>query len=342
VQNPFRPLPLAPGTLLACLSLTGCRGSPSALDPQGPAAERLAQLWWAIFAVIGVAVLITLALVGYALFARRSAGTDEETSIRVERRLIIGGGIALPLVLVFILMALNVAAGAAVQGHSGKPAGVALADAPDVEIEVIGHRFWWEIRYRNPEFVTANELHIPVGRPVAISLTSIDVIHSFWVPQLHGKIDLTPGRTTYLVLEADRPGVFRGQCAEFCGIQHALMGFLVVAEVPELHEEWRQRQAQPAEIETEEQEEGLRIFVEAGCGTCHAIAGTEADGRLGPDLSNFGARRTIGAATVVNNRGNLGGWIIDPQSIKPGNLMPPQRLESDQLLTLLDFLEGLG
>jgi cytochrome c oxidase subunit II len=325
---------------VACLVLAGCDGSPSALDPQGPAARHLAELTWILLGFLGVATVGVLAVLALALLRRRGADPAAERQLRTERLLIVGGGIVLPVAIAAVLMVLNVSYVRAVDGWTGRPITAGLANG--AEVEIVGHRFWWEIRYPGEGFVTANELHIPVGRPVTISMTSIDVIHSFWVPQLHGKIDLTPGHTTYLTLEADRAGEYRGQCAEFCGVQHALMGFLVIAEEDEEHEAWRARQAEQAqEPETEQAAQGLQVFLEQGCGACHAIAGTDADGRLGPDLTHFGSRRTIGAATVPNTRGHLGGWIVDAQSIKPGNLMPPMRVGSDELLALLDFLEGL-
>jgi cytochrome c oxidase subunit II len=342
VGKRLRPRHAAVWAALACAGLTGCSGSPSALDPQGPAAERLALLSWAIFAFLGVITVAVLAVVALALFRRRSATPAEEAQLRVERRLIVGGGIVLPVIVAVVLMILNVGAGVAVAGHSGKPAGIGLGPGAAAEIEVIGRQFWWEVRYPGQGIVTANEIHIPVGRRVPVAFRSVDVIHAFWVPQLHGKIDLTPGHETYLVLEASRAGVFRGQCAEYCGVQHALMGLLVVAQPEEEYDAWLAGQAEPAtEPETDEQELGLETFLRVGCGSCHAIAGTPAEGQLGPDLTHFGSRQTIGAATVPNDRGNLGGWIVDPQRIKPGNLMPPQRVGSDELAALLDYLESL-
>lgn len=320
--------------------LAGCGGSPSALDPQGPAARRLAELTWVLLGVLGVAAVAVLAVVALALFRRRGDDAGDERRLRTERLLILGGGIALPVAVAVTLTALNVGYARAVDGWTGRPITAGLANG--AEIEVVGHRFWWEVRYPQEGFVTANEIHIPVGRPVTLSLTSSDVIHSLWVPQLHGKMDLTPGHTTYLTLEADRPGTYRGVCAEFCGEQHALMGFLVIAEDEDEHDAWRARQAQSAAAPgTEEAARGLEVFLEQGCGACHAIAGTPAGGRLGPDLTHFGSRQTIGAATVPNTRGHLGGWVVNAQSVKPGNLMPPMRLDADELLALLDYLEGL-
>jgi cytochrome c oxidase subunit II len=293
-----------------------------------------------LLGVLGVATVAVLAVVALALFRRRGDDPGDERRLRTERLLIVGGGILLPVAIAVTLTALNVGYVRAVDGWTGRPITAGLANG--AEIEVVGHRYWWEVRYPQEGFVTANEIHIPVGRPVTLSLTSSDVIHSLWVPQLHGKMDLTPGHTTYLTLEADHAGTYRGVCAEFCGEQHALMGFLVIAEDEGEHEAWRARQAQTAaEPATEEAARGLEVFLEQGCGACHAIAGTPAGGRLGPDLTHFGSRRTIGAATVPNTRGHLGGWVVNAQSVKPGNLMPPIRLDADELLGLVDYLEGL-
>jgi cytochrome c oxidase subunit II len=315
--------------------IAGCEGRQSALDPQGPGARDIAALWWFIFALIGAITVAVLVLVAVALLRARSA--REHGSARLERRFIVGGGIVLPLVTAVVLMVATVVTIESVPELSGRP-----IEVGEPEIEVIGHRFWWEVRYPGHGITTANEIHVPAGRPIVIGMTSLDVIHSFWVPKLHGKIDLTPGHSTYITLEADRPGEYRGQCAEFCGVQHALMGMLVIAESEDDYEAWLEREAQPARSpQTDEQEAGLQAFFDVGCDACHRLRGTDADGDLGPDLTHFGARRTIGAATVENNRGNLGGWIVDAQSIKPGNLMPPMRVESDQLLNLLDYLESL-
>jgi cytochrome c oxidase subunit 2 len=212
----------------------------------------------------------------------------------------------------------------------------------EVVIDVIGHQFWWEVRYPNQEIVTANEIHIPVGEPVALRLTSADVIHSFWVPELHGKLDLTPGLTTHLLLQADQPGEYRGQCAEFCGVQHARMGLLVIAGTRADFDAWVARQQLPAAPPTDEVAiAGQQVLLGSSCVYCHTVAGTNATGTLGPDLTHLASRRTLAAATVPNTRGHLAGWIIDPQAIKPGNKMPPTNLSAEELLALLAYLETL-
>ncbi|HYC48898.1 MAG TPA: cytochrome c oxidase subunit II [Burkholderiales bacterium] len=213
-------------------------------------------------------------------------------------------------------------------------------------IEVTARQWWWDIVYDDHEpsriFRTANELHIPVGRPVVIKLKSSDVIHSFWVPNLHGKKDLIPGHTSLIQLRADQPGVYRGQCAEFCGHQHAKMAFLVIAHEPQDFERWAQSQRQPAkEPEGELQKRGREVFLSSPCIMCHRIDGTVAQGRQAPDLTHLASRRTIAAGTLPNTRGNLGGWILDPQSTKPGVMMPPVALAAADLQALLAYLESL-
>jgi cytochrome c oxidase subunit 2 len=219
-----------------------------------------------------------------------------------------------------------------------------LRDA--VNIELVGHQWWWEARYRDPdpsrEFSTANELHIPVGRPVIVTLRSNDVIHSLWIPNLQGKKDLIPGRTATLRLRADRAGTYRGQCAEFCGLEHAMMALLVEAEPDERYEAWADRQRQPAAAPADPvAQRGRDVFLGKSCVMCHTIAGTSAGAKLGPDLTHLAGRRTIASGMFPNNRGHLGGWIADPQSLKPGVNMPANALPPDDLQALLAYLETL-
>jgi cytochrome c oxidase subunit 2 len=225
----------------------------------------------------------------------------------------------------------------------------ALAQLPlrgAATIEMTAHQYWWEARYGESRssnyFTTANELHIPVGTPVQVTLHSNDVIHSFWVPNLQGKKDLIPGRTATIQLRADRAGTFRGQCAEFCGMQHANMAFLVIAEPPARYQEWTEHQRSAAAAPVSEEEKlGRRVFMGATCAQCHTISGTEAAGRIGPDLTHLASRKTIAAGMLPNTRGHLAGWILDPQQIKPGNSMPPSALAAEDLKALLAYLGTL-
>jgi cytochrome c oxidase subunit II len=225
----------------------------------------------------------------------------------------------------------------------------ALANLPmddPLTIEMTGHQWWWEIRYEDPDpsrtFTTANEVHIPVGRPVLVKLQSGDVIHSLWVPRLAGKRDLIPGRVSRMQLRADEPGVYRGQCAEFCGYQHAWMAFLVVAEPRDAYERWADAQRGSAIAPAAEQEKrGQQVFMQGTCVMCHAIQGTDANARLGPDLTHVASRQTLAAGALPNQPAHLARWIVEPQAVKPGVNMPPNRLPPADLDALVAYLSSL-
>jgi cytochrome c oxidase subunit 2 len=215
-----------------------------------------------------------------------------------------------------------------------------------IQIRVIGHQWWWEVQYRDALaqrwITTANEIHVPVGRPVVVELRSTDVIHSFWPPSLTAKRDLIPGHVNSLWLQADTVGEFRGMCAEFCGYQHAKMAFLVIAEPAASFARWLTQQRDTAASPRDSlSRRGREVFLASQCPMCHAIAGTPAGSRVGPDLTHVGSRRTIAAGTLPNTRGNLAGWVVNPQSIKPGAKMPPNALSPDDLQALLAYLETL-
>ena len=223
---------------------------------------------------------------------------------------------------------------------------LSASEAPGLTIRVLGHQWWWELEYEGADpsrsFTTANEIHVPVGVPVLLKLESTDVIHSFWVPSLMGKMDLIPGRSTTLRFTADRAGTYRGQCAEFCGLQHAKMGMLVIAQEPEAFGRWRDAQVHPRiEPASAAASAGEAAFTAAPCSMCHQIRGTGAAGRIGPDLTHLGSRSTLGAATLPMSRGNLAAWIVDPHGIKPGVNMPLVKLDPDQINTISAYLEGL-
>ena len=325
--------------ILLTLTLSACQGRVSALNPRGEGAIHIANLWWIMMiigALIYVEVLIFLAI---ALFHRRSvrAGEEQRPNItppsRNDRLFIIANGIAIPLVILFIVFGLNLNTLAALSPVGAEPA---------ITIEVIGHRWWWEVRYPHDKIVTANEIRIPVGTRVELRLTSEDVIHSLWFPELNGKTDLIPGQSNRMFLYTDHAGEYRGQCAELCGVQHAKMALYVIAQPVDEYEQWVAQQQQPAPIpQDEETLRGQQIFLGAACVYCHAIEGTSASGVIGPDLTHLASRKTLGAGAIANTRGNLAGWIIDSQAIKPGNRMPPVYLEGDDLQALLTYLESL-
>jgi cytochrome c oxidase subunit 2 len=296
----------------------------------GPHAQRIEELWWVTFGVCGAVFVAVLLAFGMALFNRKRSAP--------HARLAIGISLGISFVLLVALMYLSFGTDRALATLPG--------DEP-LKIEVTAHRWWWEARYMDPQpariFTTANELHIPVGRTVELTLRSDDVIHSFWVPNLAGKKDLIPGRTAMLRLRADKPGKYRGQCAEFCGVQHAKMAFVVVATEEASYASWEEQQRQSApEPGTEEEKRGRELFVTGTCSMCHAIKGTDANGRRAPDLTHFASRETLAAGVLPNTRGHLAGWIIDPHSVKPGVNMPAHTtLSPSDLQALLAYLGTL-
>lgn len=302
----------------------------SMLDPKGPNAQRIANLSWLLIGLGTIVFVVVMAFVLIAVFRqRRDDGTEDEAP--GGQRFIVGGVLASVAILTIVLV-----------GTFWTLAVLADDEPSGIAIHVVGHQFWWEVRYPDYGVVTANEIHIPVGEPVRLTMTSTDVIHSFWVPELTGKLDLNPNDTNVLTLQADQAGTYRGQCAEFCGLQHALMAFHVVAETPDEFAAWMTRQAQPAaEPSNEIIVRGQEVFLSAACVYCHRVGGTNAEANVGPDLTHFASRQYIAAGTIENNRGNLAGWIVDPQAIKPGNLMPGIDLPPEDLQALLSYLESL-
>ncbi len=326
--------------LFALMALSGCYARASAVAPAGPQAGRIATLWWIILTVLSLVYVLVLAALGWAAFRRRSLADDAGQRPGVERRMARTVGVAtgITAVILFAFLLLDVSTGRALESLA--------AHRHPVDITLIGHQWWWEVRYESKDathqFTTANEIHIPVGRPVNITTGSADVIHSFWVPDLHGKRDLIPGYSTNIWIQADKPGVYRGQCAEFCGLQHAHMGLLVIAEPEAQYERWLQNEADTARAPTSPlAARGKQAFLQGPCALCHTIRGTTAGGTVAPDLTHLAGRRLIAAATLPNTRGNLAGWIVDPQTVKPGNHMPPNGLQPDDLQALLSYLQSL-
>jgi cytochrome c oxidase subunit II len=317
----------------------------SVLDPAGPQAAHIAALWWWMFWIFSAIFLLVVAALLIAIFQARVHGpavipVAEAAPLPARERRIgwmVATCVGLTVVVLFIFLAANV-----ITGHR-----LALLAADDaVNIQLTGYRWWWKVQY--PDHIparhvtTANEIHIPVGRPVLINTDSQDVIHSFWVPSLHGKRDLVPGNPSAIWLQADQPGRFEGQCAEFCGLQHAHMRLLVIAEPEENYQAWLdgQRQTAPAPSDPIAQR-GLHVFETGPCALCHSVRGTEASGQVAPDLTHFASRATIAAGTMPNSPGHLAAWIVDPQHIKPGNAMPPNSLSPEDLQALLAYLGGL-
>ncbi len=323
--------------VLIGLLLSGCSGQLSILDPHGPSASRIATLTWILFGTAAVVFVIVVGILLVAIFRRQRPPVDQPALPGAnDRRLIlfviISGGV-LPAVVLLVLMSLGVFTEMTL---------AAPATTPRYTIDVIGHDWWWEIRYPNQGFVTANELHVPVGQPVYLKLTSADVIHSFWVPQLKEQQDMIPGQTNTIWLQADQAGTYSGECNEYCGPEHAKMKFVLVADKPDDFAAWIKAQQQTPPPPTDPLAfQGQQIFLGSSCDYCHAVQGTNASGKLGPDLTHFGSRLTIGAGILPNNLGNLGGWIINSQVIKPANKMPPIDLNGDELQAVSAYMESL-
>ena len=332
---------------LLAVALTSCAGhQQSAIDPGGPEAGKIAGLLWFFISLLTAIFIVVLGLALWTL-TRRHRGFEQEPleithlpSSQTENKLtrVVAGGVIATVLILFVLLVSSVVTGKAVAdlGASGK----------GMVIELTGNQWWWQVQYDNPDasrvLVTANEIHIPVGRPVMIMGRSNDVIHSFWVPNLNGKRDLIPSRVTTEWIEASQPGIFRGQCAEFCGLQHAHMALWVIAEPETKFNTWLSGQLKPSISPSDAvKQHGQQIFLSNACEFCHSIRGTPAAGQMAPDLTHFGSRMGIAANTVPNTIGNLGGWILDPQSLKPGNHMATIALNSGDLQPLLEYLESL-
>jgi cytochrome c oxidase subunit 2 len=318
------------------VSMTACSGVQNPLNPAGPQASSIASLTWLFIGVCVAAYVLTLGAAGWAIIRKRHASDDSPaTSNRLGW--VIGVATGVVAIILVILTVSSVAAGRGLLSPSAPGA---------ITVNVVGHQWWWDFSYDdvspNQVFSSPNELHIPVGVPVVLKAESRDVIHSFWVPNLHGKRDLIPGFATHTWIQADKPGVYRGQCAEFCGHQHAHMAFLVVAEPMDQFLRWidNQRRGAPQPA-NDVQKRGHDVFMQGPCVMCHTIRGTAAGSRFGPDLTHVASRQTIAAGTLPTTRGHLAGWITNSQSIKPGNRMPPNLLSSDDLQALLTYLETL-
>jgi cytochrome c oxidase subunit 2 len=310
--------------------------SPHLLGGHADEGHRIGELWWLMFGLAAAVYVIVAAFVIIALLRGRHRDRGARPDLapaRSDSGFIWIGGVIVPVLILSLLGVVTVTTTAGLR--EPKP------DA--VHIHVTGQRWWWDVQYTDAHVRTANEVRIPVGQPIDLTLTSDNVIHSFWVPDLAGKVDMIPGQTNHLRFTANRVGTYRGQCAEFCGLAHAQMAFVVVVESPADYGRWLARRASGAgtQPESDATEEGQRLFDRQSCAGCHTIAGTAAHGDIGPDLSDFGGRGWIAALTVPNTKAELRRWITDPQSIKPGNLMPPTPLSPQELDEIVAYLESL-
>ena len=304
-------------------------GSTTPFDPRSPQAGAIADLFTSTLLICGVIFVVVTGLVVYCIVRFRDRGAGDPAQVEGNRRLEIGWTIA-PFLILGWLLVLTVRA-------------MGVADPPvdrEPDITIIGHQWWWEARYPSGA-ITANEIHIPVGKPLVVRIESGDVVHDFWVPSLGRKIDAIPGRPASIWLQADQPGTYLGACAEYCGVQHAWMRILVVAEAPAAFASWEQHELSPAPAEAEGASRGARVFREMTCVKCHAIGGAGEGARVAPDLTHLAERTTLGAGVLANTPENLARWLKSPQQIKAGCHMPDTQLTDAQVTDLVAYFETL-
>jgi len=322
------------------LVLAGCSSRQSTLAPESHQARDIASLWWWMMGVawIGFGVVAGILLLAWVRRDRRGIGRDREGAKpgeKISTAVVLGLGVAMPILLIAALFFVS---DVFVIRTTQAPA----ASATKLTVRVIGRQWYWEVRYPGTRAVTANEIHIPARTPVLLQATTADVIHSFWVPRLNRKIDTIPGKVNEILLYADEPGEYRGQCAEYCGLQHAHMSMVVDAQPPAQFRAWLASEAAPARSPAGGlAARGERVFLAGPCSSCHTIRGTAASGFVGPDLTHLASRRTLGALTVPNRPADLAAWIVDSQHAKPGNQMPDVQLGASQLRALVAYLDSL-
>jgi cytochrome c oxidase subunit 2 len=311
--------------------MPACEGAASTLDARGAGAQRIEALWWLVFWIATAVFVVVVGFLVVAVARGRRRDVEVPKDVPWGEQFIVVAGVILPALVLVAVFALSLGDIRALS---------ATGNQARLEIEVRSHDWWWEARYPNGA-VTANEIHIPVGEPVSLRLVTADVIHSFWVPRLQAKTDHITGRVNRMWLEAAEPGRYRGQCAEFCGLQHANMAFYIVAEPRARFEAWIEEAAVPAEPATGSAAAGEGVFLRSTCVGCHTIRGTPARAQVGPDLTHLATRETLFAGTVANTPANLETIVTDPQSLKPGVDMPPTELAPGELQALLVYLEQL-
>jgi cytochrome c oxidase subunit II len=332
---------LAAAALLLSTLLAGCGGSQNTLAPHSHAASDISNLFWVMTGIAFGGLALVTGLLVWAWVTRRRRGfratdpADPHPGEKPAWFVVIGGGVVFPLM---VILALFIVGDWAVLNVTQAPA----ASSTAMTVDAVGHQWYWAFRYPGTKAVTADELHIPVDTRVNLVATTADVIHSFWVPELNRKIDTIPGRQNRILLYADKVGVYRGQCAEFCGLQHAHMGMLVDVEPKAQFRAWLRKQAAPAAAPaTGLARRGEDAFLSGPCSSCHAIRGTSARGFVGPDLTHLASRTTLAGVLIPNSRSYLARWIVDSQHLKPGNQMPDFHLTGSKLDALVAYLEGL-
>jgi cytochrome c oxidase subunit 2 len=332
------------------LALAGCSSAESIFDAHGPAARSIGGLSWFMTILFLIVSVIMWLLIGYA-FYRRSGSLLEHEPIDAGggQMWIAVGGITIPLIILTVLfvLGLGLLRDFPIHGMHGEAVHAQMAHSMKPEIRITGHQWWWQIEYLNDDpsqqFTTANELHLPTDRPVNIEVRTDDVMHSFWVPALHGKVDLIPGMTNYIRLQASQPGEYTGQCAEYCGAEHARMRILAVAQSPDEYAAWKEAQLKPGtQPTTADAIAGQQIFLSGACAMCHEVRGTVAGGRVAPDLTHIGSREYIASNTYRNNDAYLEAWVTHAQSLKPEAEMPNlTQFSGEQLHDLVAYLRQL-
>ncbi len=304
----------------------------TALDPQSPQAAAMYNLGLVTTIICGVIFVIVAGLIVFAILRCRWRTGDRDPEQRAGHTQLEIAWTIVPLIIVVVLFGLTVRT----MGVTDPP------PAPEPDLIVTGHQWWWEARYPRTGVIAANEIHIPVGQPLSVQLESTDVLHEFWVPRLTRKMTTVPGRPNHIWLQADEPGTFLGVCSEFCGTQHAWMRFLVIAEPREQFDAWQRAQLAPApEPTTPAARRGRELFVGNTCINCHAIQGTSATARVAPDLTHLASRRELAGGVLQNNAPSLRRWLQNPQVVKPGVKMPNYRFTDAQLDDLVAYFETL-
>jgi cytochrome c oxidase subunit 2 len=345
----FRPKSILASAILLPV-LEGCRSAQSTFESHGPAARNIANLSWFMTVLFLIITIIMWGLVGYAFYRRRGTIDEHEPITATGGQTWIAiGGIAVPLLVltVIFVLGLQLLRDFPIHGMHGMEHHARMRNNMKPEILIIGHQWWWEIQYLNDnpsqQFTTANELHLPAGRPVNIEVETRDVMHSFWIPALHGKVDLIPGQPNFIRIEASEAGNYGGQCAEFCGAEHARMRLLAVVQSPAEYQAWLEGQRKDGtEPTTPDAIAGQNIFLTGPCSMCHQIRGTVAGGRVAPDLTHLASRQMIAANSYQNNDAYLEAWITHAQSLKPGSEMPNlTQFTGEQLHDLVAYLHQL-
>ena len=312
----------------------GCGASPSMTTPHSPQARTIERNWWLLFWLALGVYIVVMAIVMTAMLRDKAAPEGERTR-RFENRFIIVGGLVIPVLILGITAVETVRVANELSPASASP------DAP-VQIRVEGEQWWWRVDYPDDGFSTANEIHVPVDEAVDITLVSDNVIHSLWIPELNGKQDMIPGQVNHLRFTADTVGTYRGRCAEFCGLQHAHMAFVVIVDSQQDYQAWLSVNRSDAAAPTgAEALQGKELVETTSCAGCHRIRGTTADGALGPDLTHVGSRTTLAAGAIDATPDGMAHWLDKTQDVKPGARMPEVELNDDEIRALVAYLEEL-